>query len=169
MLAVVTYHIRHAQPSDAAGLQRLYSYVSADTGTLQIPYPAVKRWEERLAATDPSRLALVACVGDDIIGNAGIDANLARPRRAHAAGIGMAVRSDWQGKGIGTALMQALVELADNWYGLVRLELSVFTDNAPALALYKKFGFEIEGTLRKYALRKGVLEDVYTMARLRVR
>lgn len=163
------YLIRHVEPSDAAALQRVYSDESAYTETLQIPYPPVSRWIDRLANNDGSTIALCACADGELVGNAGLHTNLKLPRRAHAAGIGMAVLSQWQGKGVGTALMNAVVELADNWYGLARLELSVFTDNAVAIGLYKKFGFEIEGTLKKYAVRKGVLEDVYTMARLRPR
>jgi putative acetyltransferase len=63
----------------------------------------------------------------------------------------MMVRDDWQGKGVGAAIMRAVIDLADKWLNLTRIELTVFTDNEPAIALYRKFGFEIEGTLRKYA------------------
>ena len=54
------------------------------------------------------------------------------------------VRDDWQRKGVGTALMQAAVDLADKWLNLERLELEVYTDNVPAIRLYEKFGFTIE-------------------------
>ncbi|MGE4051090.1 MAG: GNAT family N-acetyltransferase, partial [Piscinibacter sp.] len=64
------------------------------------------------------------------------------------------------------ALMAAMCDYADRWAGALRLELTVFTDNAPAIALYRKFGFEIEGTHRAYALRDGRYDDVYAMARL---
>jgi putative acetyltransferase len=47
------------------------------------------------------------------------------------------------------------------------LELEVFVDNEPAIRLYKKFGFKIEGTLVEYAFRNGCYVDTYTMARLR--
>ena len=50
---------------------------------------------------------------------------------------------------------------------LRRVELTVYTDNAPALALYRKFGFETEGEMRDYAVRDGRFVDVYSMARLR--
>jgi L-phenylalanine/L-methionine N-acetyltransferase len=45
--------------------------------------------------------------------------------------------------------------------------LEVFVDNEPAIRLYKKFGFVIEGTLVAYAYRDGQYIDTYTMARLR--
>ncbi len=79
----------------------------------------------------------------------------------------MAVRDDWQGKGVGTALMEAVLDLADNWLNLTRIELSVYTDNAAGDALYKKFGFEIEGTHRRYAFRNGEYTDAYSMARIK--
>jgi putative acetyltransferase len=79
----------------------------------------------------------------------------------------MAVRDDWQGQGVGTALMQAAIDLADKWLNLTRLELEVFVDNAPAIRLYEKFGFTIEGTLVDFAFREGQFADVYIMARLR--
>jgi putative acetyltransferase len=77
------------------------------------------------------------------------------------------VRDDWQGKGVGTALMQAAVGLADNWLNLVRLELEVFTDNEPAVKLYKKFGFVVEGTLSRFAFRDGQYVDTLAMARIK--
>lgn len=47
-----------------------------------------------------------------------------------------------------------------------RAELTVYTDNEPALALYRRHGFEVEGQLPDYAMRDGRLTDVYSMARL---
>jgi putative acetyltransferase len=82
------------------------------------------------------------------------------------AGIGMGVHDEWQGKGVGTALMEAATNLADKWLNLTRLELTVFIDNQPAIHLYEKFGFETEGRLRSYAFRDGRFVDVYLMARI---
>lgn len=79
----------------------------------------------------------------------------------------MAVRDDWHGRGIGTALMEAAIDMADNWLNLARLELTVFLDNAPAIGLYEKLGFTTEGTLANYAFRDGEYVDCLTMARLR--
>ena len=79
----------------------------------------------------------------------------------------MAVRDDWQGKGVGTALMQAALDLADRWLNLTRVELTVDVDNAAGIALYERFGFEIEGTHRSFAFRDGEYVDSYSMARIR--
>jgi hypothetical protein len=57
--------------------------------------------------------------------------------------------------------------LMAKWLNLTRIELSVFTDNESAIELYRKFGFEIEGTLRKYAFRDGKFVDAYAMARVK--
>jgi putative acetyltransferase len=57
--------------------------------------------------------------------------------------------------------------MADRWLNLTRLELEVYTDNEPAIALYKRLGFVIEGTHRKHAYRDGQFADSYSMARLK--
>jgi L-phenylalanine/L-methionine N-acetyltransferase len=63
--------------------------------------------------------------------------------------------------------MQAAIDLADKWLNLTRLELEVYTDNEPAIRLYKKFGFTIEGTLAQNSFRDGRYVDSHLMARLR--
>jgi putative acetyltransferase len=79
----------------------------------------------------------------------------------------MGVHDDSQGRGVGTALMAAMVALADSWLGLRRLELYVYADNARAIHLYEKFGFSLEGTARCYAWRDGSFADACMMARIR--
>jgi len=165
----VSYTTRRAVVADADGLTALYTDPSVIAGTLQLPFASPQLWKDRLSAPD-APLMLVACTEDGtVVGNAGLHTNLKTPRRMHAASIGMGVMAAHQRKGVGSKLLGALLDLADNWYGLARVELSVYTDNIAAIALYKKFGFEMEGTFRKYSLRAGELTDCYTMARIRAR
>ncbi len=78
----------------------------------------------------------------------------------------MAVRDDYQRKGVGTALMEAALDMADNWLNLKRVELTVFADNESAIQLYTKFGFEVEGEAVDYAFRNGEYVSACYMARL---
>ena len=159
--------IRHVEPGDYEAIYKIFSGPKAVWGTLQTPYPSAELWRKRLAEPPEGFYSLVACIDGEVIGQLGLHTSPGRPRRRHVGEIGMAVRDDWQGKGVGTALMQAAVELADKWLNLFRLELEVYTDNEPAVRLYKKFGFKIEGTAIQHAFRDGHFVDSYFMARLR--
>jgi putative acetyltransferase len=81
----------------------------------------------------------------------------------------MTVHDAWAGRGVGTAPMAAAVDLADNWLNLRRIELTVYVDNEPAIRLYRRFGFEVEGTAIGYSFRDGEFVDAHMMARLRIR
>jgi putative acetyltransferase len=157
--------VRHAEPEDYRALHHIFSGRRAIAGTLQMPFPQVESWRERLAEP-PEGSSLVACVEGEVVGELSLHTSPTRWRMRHVGSIGMAVRDDWQGRGVGTALMEAALDLADNWLNLTRIELRVYTDNAAAIALYEKYGFEVEGTHRRLAFRNGEYVDGYSMARI---
>ena len=159
--------IRRAEPDDYERVCEVFADESAYSGTLQTPYASKERWRKFMAEPADGDYLLLAFVDGEIAGHAGIHPVGKSPRRAHARMLGMAVHSRFQGKGVGTALMQALIDLADKWLPVTRLELTVFTDNERAIALYRKFGFATEGTHKAYALRDGRYVDTYAMARIR--
>jgi putative acetyltransferase len=161
--------IRRVRTSDAEAMARLMGDPDVLGNLLQLPYPSVEAWRTRLAEWDqPGRtdLLLVAEVEGEVVGNAGLNPVGPAVRRRHAMHLGITVAKAWHGRGVGTRLMSALLDAADRWLGCLRIELTVFVDNEPAIALYRKFGFEIEGTHRAYALRDGRYVDVLAMARL---
>lgn len=160
--------IRRAEPGDYEAIAKIFTYPKVIWGTLQIPYPSVEQWRKKIAEPPEGFYSLVACVDGEVVGQVGLLTFPNRPRRRHAGEIGMMVRDDWQGKGIGAALMQAVVDLADKWLNLYRLELDVYTDNAPAIKLYKKFDFQVEGTRIAEAFRDGRFVDTFAMARVRL-
>lgn len=90
------------------------------------------------------------------------------PRERHSAVLGIMVHTDFHGKGVGSRLMEAVIDLADNWLLLKRVGLTVFPDNSPAIKLYEKFGFVVEGTMKYASTRRGKLADLLLMARYRV-
>jgi len=166
-MSTTQFTIRRAEPSDAEAMHRVYSAPGVIRGTLQLPFPSVENWRKRLAEPPDGAFNLLACAGDEVIGQLGLHTFPHHPRRRHVGQMGMAVRDDWQGKGAGTALMQAMIDLADKWLNLSRLELEVYTDNESAIHLYKKFGFVVEGTHARFAFRDGQFVDVYSMARVK--
>jgi len=161
--------IRRAIPKDAAAFALLMGDPEVYGQLLQMPYPNEERWaamvSEGVAPGKPD-LSLVAELDGQVVASAGLHAVGVALRRRHVMMLGISVASSAQGKGVGTALMSALCDYADRWLGTLRIELTVYTDNERAMRLYRKFGFEVEGTLRGYALRNGEYVDAYTMARL---
>ena len=160
--------VRRASVQDAAAYARIMGDVSVYPGLMQMPYTNDDLWRARLtefSAPGKTDLMLVAELDGAVVGTAGLHPAGASQRRRHALSLGISVGAQAQGQGVGSALMAALCDYADNWVGVLRLELSVYTDNAKAIGLYKKFGFVMEGTLRGYAMRDGQLTDVYAMAR----
>ena len=159
--------VRHAESGDAEAIHKILSGPQATAGTLQMPLQSVEGVRKRFfSETREGLYDLVACVEEEVVGYLGLE-TFSRPRRRRVGAIGMAVGDDWQGKGIGSALMEAALDLADNWLNLIRLELTVHADNAAGIALYEKFGFAIEGTHRLYAFRDGEFVDAYSMARIK--
>jgi putative acetyltransferase len=157
--------VRHSASGDGEQLRQIFAEPSNYSATLQLPFPSLELWEKRLAGHTEGRFSLVACRGEELVGQLGVFMN-PNPRRRHVAALGMAVKSTARRQGVGSALLNAAIELTERWQAVRRIELEVFTDNEPAIALYRKFGFETEGTLRQFAFRDGKYADVYLMARV---
>lgn len=159
--------IRRAEPEDHSGIYEMFCCPMVFAGTLQLPYPSREEWRKRLADPPEGHYNLVATVGEQIIGHLRLDTFPKKPRRRHVGTFGISVHDDWQGKGVGAALMQACLDLADNWLNLERLELEVYSDNEAAIRLYERFDFKREGLMLKHAFRDGVYVDSVMMGRLR--
>ncbi|MDM4764445.1 GNAT family N-acetyltransferase [Pelomonas sp. SE-A7] len=164
--------IRRAAVGDAAAFCELMSDAEVFGNLLQMPYPSEELWRQRLAdGSLPGKvdLHLVAVREGHVVGSAGLHPVSPALRRRHALMLGISVRPDAQGHGVGSTLMAALLDYADNWAQALRVELSVYCDNERAIKLYQRFGFEIEGRMRAYAMRQGAYVDSFAMARLHPR
>lgn len=169
--------IRRATPDDAAALLHTMSHPAVQPNLLQLPYGSEAAWRTRLQENDaPGKLDLLLVAerpGPDgrpeVVGNAGLHPSSVNLRRRHVMNLGIAVLPEAHGQGVGKALMQALIDYADHWAQVLRIELTVFVDNPRAIALYQAFGFRTEGRHVGYAMRAGQYVDVFSMARLHPR
>lgn len=162
----MTVQIRRTEPSDASAIRALFLAESVYRNSSQLPNPTLALWEKRIANKGDNVHAFVAEIGDEVVGKLDLIVS-PKDRQRHVASFGMAVKEGYQGRGIGSALLATAIDLADNWLNLHRLELTVYTDNEPAIGLYKKFGFVIEGEAVDVAYRSGKYVNAYYMARIK--
>jgi L-phenylalanine/L-methionine N-acetyltransferase len=161
--------LRRARASDAEAFARMMQEHEVFRQLLQLPFPDAELWRNKLSnqnGANSPELHLVAEAQGEVIASAGLHPVGAHLRRRHAMALGMSVAVPWQGRGVGSALMKELCNYADNWLGILRIELGVYADNFRAQALYRKFGFQQEGLQRAFALRDGEYVDSMMMARL---
>jgi len=162
--------IRRITTDDADAFAAMLANPEVYPHLLQMPFGSGEQWRTRLAglATPGSADVLLVAVNEagELVGGAGLHPAGGSMRRRHAMSLGMQVQPAWQGQGVGSQLLAALIDYADNWLGLLRLELDVYADNAKAQALYRRFGFVEEGVHRCHAMRGGVYVDTLSMARL---
>lgn len=157
---------RRAQERDHADLFEQYQQPGVYSGTLQMPYPSEQLWKKRLSEENSGHTTFVAEVDGKVVGHAGVSL-LTHIRRRHVATLGMAVHDDWQGKGIGSQMLEKILEYIDNWLNVHRVELTVYSDNQAGIALYKRHGFVVEGEAKAYAFRNGEYVDALYMGRVR--
>ncbi len=158
--------VRAMKSADWHGLYEIWTDPRVCWNTLQVPFQSEDEVRQKVEKPSEGVYRLVAEVDGRVVGVSGLHL-CRRPRRQHVAGCGISVHPDYWNRGVGSALMTAVLELADNWLNLKRVELEVYTDNQAAIHLYEKFGFQIEGTKRAYAVRGGEYVDTYVMARVR--
>jgi len=163
--------VRAAHAGDGTGVVKLMRSVADERGyTLFEPEEMDAKAEAiaaRVGASDRDELRLIARCGDgddDVIGDLSIGTKNFR-RIAHVAKLGMEIRHDYRGVGLGDAMMRMALAWAKAHPRVARVELQVFADNVPAIALYRKHGFVQEGR-RRYYMRMGdrYLDDLIMAA-----
>ncbi|MEM9267554.1 MAG: GNAT family N-acetyltransferase [Pseudomonadota bacterium] len=156
--------IRAPLPQDVGPVTALMNLPGVRAGTGRLPFTPEALVEKRLFQAGPRSHPLVATYDEKVAGHSTLRQR--DGRQAHAGDVYLLVGDPFWGQGIGRALMDAMIDLADRWLGLRRLQLEVFVENERAVKLYEAFGFEIEGRLRSDTLVDGTLADSYVMGRL---
>lgn len=109
-----------------------------------------------------NKIFLVAEIDGKIAGLLNVDASDI-PRKKHIGDFGITVRKNHWGKGIGSNLIESMLEWAKANSIIRKINLNVQINNEVAIALYKKFGFKIEGTIKRNSFIDGKFYDSYAM------
>jgi len=160
-------HIRKAVPADAERLVELIKEVE-DSG-LMLFEPGERKTKpeqlkKRLEGMDEHSVILTAEEGRSLHGYLFAIGD-ALMRKRHTVYVAIGIREGQRGKGIGTQLFKTL-ELWAREKNLRRIELTVIEHNEPAVALYQKMGFEIEGIKQDSLYIKGEYVNEYYMAKI---
>lgn len=146
---------REAEPSDAGKFLEYSKIVGSETDNLTFGAEGLSLTISQEAdfirkfAGNPGSIMIVAFDEGELIGTGAVSVVSGKTRFAHRREIAISVRKDYWGKGIGTGIMNVLMDFAKK-SGAEVLELEVRSDNEAAISLYKKFGFEKIGTNEKF-------------------
>ncbi|MDQ3929987.1 MAG: GNAT family N-acetyltransferase [Chloroflexota bacterium] len=164
--------IREARPDDAAQMIAHMQTLAEEPDSMIVTGPGeftLTVEEERAIleadAKSDNSVFMVAEANGQIIGLLDCSGGKRKANR-HSTYLGISIRKEWRGQGVGTALMVAAIEWARGTGIITRMELEVFAHNARAIHVYEKCGFQVEGTRRKAFYRDGQYIDSITMALL---
>ena len=122
------FDIRPIDVGDGKGINELRRMPGVFENILGIPSERVKRNEDYIVDMDENQHVFVAVLTlpnseEIIIGTTDLTVNT-NHRIRHSGSIGIMIHKEYQNKGVGTALINTLMDVADNWLMLVRVELT---------------------------------------------
>lgn len=161
--------VRAIKEEDAEGVLEYYDIISKESDflsfgsegpglTLEGERELIKRYKEKRSFN------LIFEIGGEIAGLTSITVREDRVRLHHYSVLGISALKKYWGFGLGNIMMDATIAEAKK-RGLVKINLEVRVDNTVGINLYKKFGFEVEGKIKKALLINGVYYDNYLMGK----
>jgi RimJ/RimL family protein N-acetyltransferase len=160
--------IRRAAVEDARPLLEYIHSIGAESdfltfglGEFEVTLAEEEKFVQDCLQSD-NRLYLLALLGETIAGTLFFTGGR-RPRIRHSGELGMTVRKQYWGLGIGGLLLDTLIDWAKRGGIIRKIDLRVRTDNSRAIALYERKGFVREGTLRRQIFLDGRYYDHYWM------
>ena len=148
-------------PDDGEAVRAIYREgIVTGNATFEIDAPEWETWD-RGRRND---CRLVARSEGHVVGWATLSTVSSRPAYAGVAEVSLYVAASARGRGVGTALMTALIEASER-AGLWTLQGSIFPENAASLALVQGFGFRVVGLREKIGCLNGVWRDTFLVER----
>lgn len=166
--------IRTPVAEDAQGIIGYLKEVFADdrffltTAEEANEWLTIEKQQERIenCRQDNSKLLLVTDVRGQIVSISDIECG-PRKRRRHIGQIGISILPQYRRIGLGTAILQVMVEWATAHPHIEKLALGVWASNEPAIQLYQKLGFIAEGRkVRDVKYANGYYDDCLLMYKM---
>jgi ribosomal protein S18 acetylase RimI-like enzyme len=158
--------LRRSSPADDEGIWRCLDAVARERRHIaMVEAPTLEQVHAFLStASERGIIQFVAVAGSQLIGWCDV---IRKPIEGfrHSAVLGMGLLLPYRGRGLGSALLGAVLAEARS-QGISRVELEVYLSNGPAIRLYERFGFVREGVKRSARILDGQTEDVLCMAAL---
>jgi ribosomal protein S18 acetylase RimI-like enzyme len=157
-------HIRPARQTDAESLNTGIKNVAAEKWFLAtVDGFSLEQTRDFLQrAIEKALPVLVAVDGDEVVGWCDITPST-MSGFTHVGRLGMGVRREWRGQGLGRGLLQDCLSYARR-AGIEKVELEVYADNEAAVRLYESFGFVREGLKARARKFEGRYQDMVLMA-----
>ncbi len=146
--------IATAQPGDAEALIRFINLVAGQSNFLTMGQGEfLKTIDEeedfiKVHLAQENRLSILAKDQGRIISHLNVHAS-PKPRLRHIGEFGLTVDKKYWGHGIGSKMMETMITWAKESNIIRKLNLRVVESNKRAIALYQKFGFEVEGRVTR--------------------
>lgn len=159
--------IRQAQASDANDIIKGINEICAEGGAFYVTsFILSEKWLANLyhPETMPDDLLLIANWRGQFAGAVNLFRGEAHTLHRHVADLGLFVLRPYRHQGIGTRLMEKTLEWATK-SALEKITLSVFANNQPAIHLYQRFGFKLEGCLERHIKSDYEYIDLWLMSR----
>jgi len=152
--------IREAEESDAEAITSVVDSVASEKYYI-VGERSRKDWDEAIREIKKrNSLIIVAQVNQRTVGMASLVRGKFEKNK-HVGFLGITILKDFRGVGIGNAMMKYIAEWTKLQEALEKISLTVFSTNKPAIELYKKFGFKIEGVSKKqYRIEETYVDDV---------
>jgi RimJ/RimL family protein N-acetyltransferase len=160
--------IREAEAQDARAVLDYVEDISGESdfltfgpGEFELTEAKEEKFLRQYRDSD-NQLYLVGLIADRVVSTLVFSAGR-RSRVRHSGELGLTVRKEVWGLGIGSLMLDALIDWAMATQIVHKIDLRVRTDNQRAIALYQHHGFVIEGTLHKEMFVDGKYLDLYWM------
>jgi phosphinothricin acetyltransferase len=159
-------HVRPALLDDADAITAIYNQGIVDrVATLESTLRTPTERREWLAQRGLRHPVIVGDANGEVVGWASLNQFNPRDAYAHVVDFSIYVDRGWRGKGVGTALLARLIDLART-LGYHKMVLAALPHNEAGLALYSRAGFMRVGIYHEQGKLDGRWVDVLLMEKI---